>query len=109
MVNVVRPKAGPYQFLKQIGLFIRAFRRAKASQGFGSVLCFEGVQTTGGQIQGLVPSGFSEHQRPIARITAQGLKLRRIFRRICATDQGCRQAMRVVRVVKTETPLHAQT
>ena len=109
VVDVVRAKAGPNQFLKQIGLFIRAFRRAKASQGFGSVLRFEGVQTTGGHIQGLVPGGFPEYQRPVARITAQGLKLRGIFGRVCTADQGCSQAVGVVCVIKTETPLHAKT
>ena len=61
VVNIVGAKAGAYQLLEQVGFFVAALGRAKASQSFGAVLDTQPFEPTRGQRHRLVPAGFTEN------------------------------------------------
>ena len=104
VVHIVGAKAGAHQFLKQVGLLVRAFGRAKTGQCIGAVLIADFHQRTTRQIERFLPCGFTEHVAPVVRVDA---KIRRLGHARLA-DQWRGQTLRVVRVIKTKPPLHTQ-
>ena len=104
VVHVVAAEAGAHQFLKQVGLFVAALGRAKASQCLGAVGLLESYQTLRSQIQGLVPGGFTKHIGPLGGALGQV----QVFGNPRLANERAGQSVRMMSVIKPEAALHAQ-
>ena len=105
VIHVVAAKAGAHQFLEQVGLFVAAFGRAKTGQRFAAVPVLQIFQAASGHRQRLFPSGGPEHFGPLVG-AARDVQ---VFAHPRLANQGLRQALRMVGVVKAKAPLDAQT
>ena len=68
VIDVICPKSGPNQLLKEIGFFVTAFCRAKSGQrlaAFFVAYFFEAVRR---KIERFFPGGFTKYVRGISRI-----------------------------------------
>ena len=75
MVDVVGAETGAHQLLEQVGLFVRALRRAEAGKREAIlILYFE--QTGSSEIKRLFPARFAERFLPVGRVHREVRRLR---------------------------------
>src|SRR5215470_14640939 len=101
MVDVVRAESRAYQFLEEIGLFVRALRRAESRERSLPVLVADISESSGRNVQGLFPCCFAKGFKPVVRIDNEVL----VLRHAGLSDQRLSEAVYVLDVVKTITAL----
>src|SRR5206468_7153790 len=97
-------KAGAHQLLKQVRLFVGAFRRSKTGQRAGPPRIANALQRFAGECKRLIPRRFSKNRAVVRWIDGKF----RGFRYARTTYQRLLQPMRMSDVVKAETPFDAQ-
>ena len=104
MVDIVGAEAGANQLLEQIGLLVRAFRRAEAGERARAVAVADFHQALGGAVERLLPGRRAEMRPWIGRIDqiVGGLG------DAVLAHQRLRQAMRMAHVVEAEAALDAE-
>ena len=104
VIDIVRPKSRPDQFLEQIGFFIGAFRRAKSGNGVAAMIIAGVCQSSRCQFQCFLPARFPKMGRGVSGINL----VIPAFADAVLADQRYGQAMGVVHIVQAETPLDAE-
>src|SRR6185437_12120702 len=104
VIDVVGAKAGAYQLLEEICLFVRSLGRAEAGQSLRSVAVADLLQTRSRAVERLVPCGFAKMRPRIRRID----KFVRNFRHAVLADHWLGQPLRIVNVVEAVAAFHAQ-
>src|SRR5581483_11943376 len=88
MVDVVGAEARAHQLLEEVGLLVRALRRAEAGERV-AVFVPDLPETVGRFLEGDLPRGLLEHLGPVARVDPEV----RAFRRALLPDERLRQAV----------------
>src|SRR5215210_8955839 len=104
VVDVVGAKAGAYQLLEQIRLFIRALGRTEAGKRLHALLIADFDKTLGGDVERLFPRRLAEMRKRVRRIDL----IVGVLFRIRQPDQRLGQAMRMMDIVETEAALDAE-
>src|SRR6185369_1914234 len=104
MVDVVRAESRAYQFLEEIGLFIRALRRAESRERSLPVLVADISEPPGRNVQSLFPCCFAKDFTPVVGIDNEVL----VLRHTGLSDQRLGEAVSVLDVVKAVTALDAK-
>jgi hypothetical protein len=104
VVDVVRSEPGAYELLEEVGLFVRAFRRAEARERPLPVLVANPAQTTGRHIERFVPGRLLEHVVPVLRVDGEILVLRHTW----LPQERRRETMAMLNVVEAVAAFHAQ-
>ena len=102
VIHVVRAEHGADEFLEEVVVLVRAFGRAETGHARGAVRIKDFPQRIRRQVQGLFPARLAEQGEGIS---GQFLRLGRAF----LSDEGGREAIRVMRVVESVAPLHAES
>ena len=108
VVHVVGTKGSAHQLLKQVGLFVATFGRTKTGQSLFAVRIAQVFQTAGRIGQRFVPGRFAKDIGPVRSVTVQMVECLGVFGHTGLANQRHGQALRAVRVVKTEATFHAQ-
>ena len=104
MVDVVGAKARAHQLLDQVGLLVRALRRAEARERRGAVALENPAQARSRDVEGLVPARFAEVGVGVGRVEIEGCG----FGRVVAPDQRRGQAVGMTHIVEAEAALDAE-
>src|SRR6516164_9509969 len=104
MIDVVRAESRAYQFLEEIGLFIRALSRTESRERSLPVLVADIPESLRRNVQGLFPCCFAKDFTPVVGIDNEVL----VFRHTGLPNQRLREAVSVLDVVKTVTALDAK-
>src|SRR5688572_31984451 len=103
MVDVVRTEPCAHQLLEEVRLLVGALGRAEAGERV-AIPVSDLNQTLRGGLESLFPGRFAKYRRPIAGIDHE---VRRLGDAV-SSDQRLCQPVRMVRVVESIAPLHAQ-
>src|SRR5262249_21312982 len=104
VIDIVRAEALPDQLLKEIGLLVRALRRAEAGDTLRPLLVMRCLEAGRRQRERLLPRRLPEHLRPLA---ARELHIRILGHSVLA-DEWTREAIGMVDVVEAEASLDAE-
>ena len=102
MVDVVVAESLPNELLEEIGLLVRALGRPETGD-IGVSLVPKPGHAVGRHFQRLVPICLAKMRQDVP-----GIDIEPLCRRVVATNQGLRQPMRMVNVVKAEAALDAK-
>ena len=105
MVDVVATKTGTHQLLKQVCFFIAALGRAKTSKRFFAICVTNRLQTSASTQECFLPSRLTEKFHDTIGLHDEITS----FRCVISADKWLGEAVRVVRVIKTIPPFHAES